>query len=88
MSRTLLLDEMGECEKDLKAFKRAYDCIHLRVSEVKDEGRFLKLVDWSGTGAVMNSLDLAIHALERTFEEMEDILARMDTGEIKDLDED
>lgn len=88
MSRRLLLDELGECEKDLTAFKKAYDCIHLRVSEVRDEGRFLKLVDWSGTGAVMNSLDLAIHALERTYEEMEEILMRIDAGDIKNLDED
>ena len=79
---------MGECELDLLAFKKAYDCIHQRVQEVKDEGRFLKLADWSGTGAVMNSLDLVIHALERTHEEMGDILIRIDEGEIPNIDED
>jgi len=88
VSRRLLVEEMDECELDLLAFRKSYDCIHLRVSAVKDEGRFLKLVDWSGTGAVMNSLDLAIHALERTYEEMGDILVRVDEGEIPNLDED
>ena len=62
--------------------------IHRRVSEVKDEGRFLKLVNWSGTSAVMGTLDLVIHSLERTYDEMEDILLRMDGGEISNEDTD
>lgn len=78
---------MEEAAKDLAAFKRAHDAIHERVQEVRDEGRLLKLVDWSGTAAVMGALDLSIHALERAYEEMEDVLARVDGGEIPNLDE-
>jgi hypothetical protein len=57
------------------------------VVEVKDEGRLMTLVNWSGTSAVMGSLELAIHAMERTVEELRDILKRMDAGAIVNSDE-
>jgi hypothetical protein len=87
VSLTLLLDEMSEAEKDIQAFKAAHEIIHARIQEVRDESRFLKLVEWSGTSAVMGSLDLAIHALERTYNEMENILYKIHEGEINNLDE-
>ena len=58
------------------------------MQEVKDDGRLMKLVDWSGTSAVMGSLELSIHAIERVVDELRDILRRIDTGVIPDLDED
>lgn len=48
----------------------------------------MKLVDWSGTAAVMGSLELAIHSIERTVDELRGILARLDGGAIPNLDED
>lgn len=48
----------------------------------------MKLVNWSGTSAVMGSLELSIHAVERTVEELKDILRRIDNGVIPNLDED
>jgi len=66
----------------------AYDCVHRRVQEVKDHGRLMKLVDWSGTAAVMGALELSIHSIERVVEELENILLRIDGGAIPNLDED
>ena len=48
----------------------------------------MKLVSWSGTSAVMGSLELSIHAIERTVEELKDLLHRIDAGVIPNLDED
>lgn len=58
------------------------------MQEVKDEGRMLKLVNWSGTAAVMGSLELSTHALERVVDELKSILGRIDAGVIPNLDED
>lgn len=49
------MEELTEHEQDLVAFQKAYSFIHRRVQEVKDEGRMMKLVTWSGTSAVMGS---------------------------------
>lgn len=84
----MILLELTEHQKDLDAFQEAYNCIHRRVQAVKDEGQLMKLVNWSGTSAVMGSLEMSIHAIERTVEELKDILRRIDNRVIPDLDED
>lgn len=80
--------ELAEHQLDLLAFQRSYDVIRRRVQEVKDEGRMMKLVEWSGTSAVMGTLELTIHAIERTVDELKSILQRIDAGVIPNLDED
>ena len=80
--------ELREHELDLKAFKKAYSCVHTRVREVKDESQMMKLVEWSGTSAVMGSLEMSIHAIERVVGELRDLLLRIDRGVIPNLDED
>jgi hypothetical protein len=87
VSRRSVVWELEECERDLIAFQQAHSAIHTRVQEVKDEGRLLTLVDWSGTSAVMGSLDLSIHSIERTVDELKDIIRRIDKGEIANTDE-
>jgi hypothetical protein len=87
ISRRQVELELQEHNLDLSAFSSAYSLIHQRVVEVKDEGRLMTLVNWSGTSAVMGSLELAIHAMERTVEELRDILKRMDAGAIVNSDE-
>lgn len=82
-----MVDELQEHELDLAAFTGAYSSIKRRVQEVKDHGRMLKLVEWSGTSAVMGSLELSIHAIERVVEELRDILKKIDSGVIPNLDE-
>ena len=57
------------------------------MQEVKDESQMMKLVEWSGTSAVMGSLEMAIHAMERTVGELKSILLRIDRGVIPNLDE-
>lgn len=47
----------------------------------------MKLVDWSGTAAVMGALELSIHSIERVVEELDGILLRIDGGAIPNLDE-
>lgn len=86
ISKNLVELELSEHTRDLIAFKGAYSRIHARVLEVRDEGRLMKLVNWSGTSAVMGSLELAIHAIERTVDELKDLLKRLDAGAIIDSD--
>jgi hypothetical protein len=86
-SRRLVAFELSEHETDLFVFRSAYNMIHRRVIDVKDEGRLMKLVTWSGTSAVMGSLELTIHLIERTVGELRDILRRIDSGEIHNTDQ-
>jgi hypothetical protein len=88
LSKSLVLLELEEHQLDLKAFQDAYSCIHKRVQEVKDENQLMKLVNWSGTSAVMGSLEMSVHAIERIIEELKQILSRIDMGLIPNTDED
>lgn len=87
LSRRLVELELSEHEKDLAAFVSAYDTIHRRVQEVKDEQRLLTLVNWSGTSAVMGALELTIHAIERTVNELREMKNGLLVGAIPNLDE-
>lgn len=87
ISRRLVSLELQEHQADLKAFQDAYRCVHRRVQEVKDAGQLMKLVNWSGTSAVMGSLELSIHAIERVVEELKQILFRVDEGLIENEDQ-
>lgn len=63
--------EIAEKSLDLKAFVTAREVIRTRVVEVSDSKSTLTpLPNWSGTDAVLGSLDLAIHSMERTLEEL------------------
>lgn len=60
-----------EMRLDLQAFMRAREIIRTRVVEVKDsQNPFTPLTKWAGTDAVLGSLDLSIHAMERTISEL------------------
>jgi hypothetical protein len=66
--------EISETKKDLDSFVQARDLIRRRVREQTDypiDGRVLPtIVEWSGTDAVLGSLDLSIHSLERVLGEL------------------
>lgn len=67
-------DEIKEKAKDLEVFWKARELIRARVLEVAEsECRLTPLPNWSGTDAVLGSLDLAIHSMERTLEELRNI---------------
>ena len=74
-SRGELEAEISEKSEDLKAFSAARELIRHRVLEVQDSGsRLTPLPQWSGTDAVLGCLDLAIHSMERTLEELRALL--------------
>jgi len=63
--------EIEEKSLDLHAFVQARDIVRARVQEVLDSTSPLTpLPNWSGTDAVLGSLDLAIHSMERTLVEL------------------
>lgn len=71
LTREELKAEIEEKAKDLDVFVRARDLIRGRVQEVADsESPLTPLPMWSGTDAVLGSLDLSIHAMERTLDEL------------------
>lgn len=80
LSRSELLAEIDEKTKDLDAFSRARDLVRARVLEVQDSAcQLTPLPNWSGTDAVLGSLDLACHAIERTLEELRALLNKVDS---------
>ena len=67
--------EIAEKSLDLSAFTQAREIVRRRVLEVQDsKSKLTPLPNWSGTDAVLGSLDLAIHAMERTLEELRELL--------------
>lgn len=71
LTREELKAEIDEKSRDLEVFAQARDLIRKRVQEVADtESPLTPLPFWSGTDAVLGSLDLAIHAMERTLDEL------------------
>jgi hypothetical protein len=83
MSRELdqVQAEIEETGKDLKAFVEARDVVRRRVIETKDqEFRLTPLLNWSGTDAVLGTLDLAVHAIERTLAELRQIEKALQKG--------
>lgn len=78
MSDEISLQQMNaaidEMVIDLKVFVQAREIIRNRVIEVLDsQNPFTPLARWSGTDAVLGSLDLAIHAMERTISELSEL---------------
>lgn len=63
--------EIEEKSRDLAAFAKARAIVRERVLEVVDsKSRLTPLPEWGGTDAVLGSLDLSIHAMERTIAEL------------------
>lgn len=75
LSRTEVLAEIEEKSADLEAFQKARDIVRQRVVAVQDsQSKLTPLPAWSGTDAVLGSLDLVCHAIERTLDELRDLL--------------
>jgi hypothetical protein len=72
LTKQELEEEIEEKGLDLQAFMQARDIIRKRVMEVSDSVcKLTPLPAWSGTDAVLGSLDLSIHAIERTLAELQ-----------------
>lgn len=87
ISKRLVELELSEHKADLRVFQKAYSLIKARVVDVQDDGRLMKLANWSGTAAVLGLLELVTHNIERVVGELKDILAKLDVGTIPNLDE-
>jgi hypothetical protein len=75
LSRQELLEEIDEKSKDLEVFSKARDDIRRRVLAVVESKCILTpLPNWSGTDAVLGSLDLVCNAIERTLGELSQML--------------
>lgn len=78
--------EIEEKSLDLKAFCEAREIVRARVLEVLDsQSPLTPLPNWAGTDAVLGSLDLAIHSMERTIDELRLLLqsARDDRAHLR-----
>jgi hypothetical protein len=81
--------EIEEKTQDWKTFSNARAMIRARVLEVRDsKSQLTPLPQWSGTDAVLGSLDLSIHAMERTLLELHEMLkyAEAERPQFKVLD--
>lgn len=87
-SLSFLTRERDELRKDLEAFKRAYDILKKRILESNETEipRRPLLHEWSGSRAVVGSLEMSIHALERTLEEVLELVRLIQSGEIPNSD--
>lgn len=87
LSLTSLCREREELRKDLIAWTRAYDTLCTRVRESAEaEPRTPPLHQWSGSRAVLGSLELSMHAIERTIDEYGSLINKIESGEIPNSD--
>lgn len=83
-----LTTEETELQKDLKAFMESYGrlCHRLEESAETDRPRRPLLHEWSGARAACGSLEMAIHAIERTLAEVRMLIQKIKDGEIRNID--
>ena len=85
LSRSSVEAELREQRLDLRAFHRAFDILEARCFE-SQEDRVHPLQDWQGAGASMFTLQACIEKIRGIIGEYEEILHKMDSGEIADED--
>jgi hypothetical protein len=80
--------ELVELRKDYVAFSEAYDVLRLRILESTelDPPRYPLLHEWSGSRSVFGSLEMSIHAIQRTIEEYDEIIRKVKDGEFRNTD--
>lgn len=87
-SLSWLKREREELRRDRHAFAECLDIVKRRVMESNetDIPRRPLFHEWSGTRAVAGSLEMSLHAVERTIQEMDQLILDIETGKIPDLD--
>lgn len=78
--------EIEELRKDFVVFANAYDALRARILESSEVQRQPDLHTWSGTRAVVGSLEMSIHAIERTIIEHDTLIQRVRSGELPNTD--
>ncbi len=83
-----LEQELEELRKDHAAFQAAYDtlCKRIIASNEVQPPRQPELHTWSGSRAVIGSLEMSIHAIERTIIEYGTLINRVKSGELPNTD--
>jgi hypothetical protein len=87
-SLTGLRTEREESEKDLRAFKEAFDIIRRRVIEASEEfpDRGAQFEKWPGTWATFGALELSISTLEKKIEDLSELAHKVMSGELPNTD--
>ena len=87
-SLSILIREKVELEKDLVAFKKAYDVLRMRLIESSETviPRRPLLHEWSGSRSVCGSFEMSIHSIERTIQEMSDLIYKINDGRLSNID--
>lgn len=88
LSLRTLVRQKEEIEKDLRAFKTSYDVLRSRLSEAAEIKDVPSLTNWSGTNAVMGSLELSITSLEKELADYTKAIYLVQNGEIANVDDD
>lgn len=87
-SLSWLRREREELRRDRHAFVTSLDVMKRRILESNDSEipRSPLLHEWSGTRAVVGSLEMALHAVERTLAEVDKLIESIEVGDMTDLD--
>lgn len=87
-SLSWLKREREELRRDRYAFASALDIMSKRIVESNETEipRNPLLHEWSGTRAVVGSLEMSLHAVERTLAEVDRFITAIESGDIPDLD--
>lgn len=87
-SLSFLRRELEELRHDRDAWGQALSVIRRRITESNELPipRRPILHEWSGTHAVVGSLEVTLHNIERTIEEMKELIRKVEDGEVPNLD--
>lgn len=87
-SLSFLSRELCELRKDRDAWTKALSVLKARILESNELEipRRPILHEWSGTRAVIGSLEVTMHQIERTIEEVKELIRRIEDGELPNLD--
>lgn len=87
-SLTALKRERDELLRDRTAFASALDILQKRILESNETEipRQPLLHTWSGTRACVGSLEMALHAVERTIDQVEQMIYALEAGSGLDID--
>jgi len=87
-SLSFLHRELSELRKDRDAWTKALSILKARILESNELEipRRPILHEWSGTRAVVGSLEVTMHQIERTIEEVKELIRRIEDGELPNLD--
>lgn len=86
LSLSWLLREREELRRDRHAFGTALDVMRKRLLESSEAPRKPLLHEWSGTRAVVGSLEMSLHAIERTIDEVDRYIFAIERGEVLNTD--